>query len=74
MSDGMSDARNYGPSLSKHGPPILSREGIPAGWDGSPKGCWAQHPQTREICQLPSDGHIVHKRDDTTGTQLICWQ
>lgn len=29
MSDGMSDARDYGPSLRKHGPPILSRHGEP---------------------------------------------
>lgn len=29
MSDGMSDAKNYGPSLSKHGPPIVSRHGQP---------------------------------------------
>lgn len=29
MSDGMSDARDYGPSLSKHGPPIVSHEGKP---------------------------------------------
>lgn len=29
MSDGMSDARDYGPSLSKHGPPIVSKEGQP---------------------------------------------
>jgi hypothetical protein len=29
MSDGMSDARDYGPSLSKHGRPIVSNEGKP---------------------------------------------
>lgn len=29
MSDGMSDAKNYGPSLSKHGPPIISQNGKP---------------------------------------------
>lgn len=29
MSDGMSDARDYGPSLSKHGAPILSKHGKP---------------------------------------------
>lgn len=29
MSDGMSDGRNYGPFLSKHGPPIISRDGKP---------------------------------------------
>lgn len=29
MSDGMSDGRDYGPSLSKHGPPIVSKDGKP---------------------------------------------
>lgn len=29
MSDGMSDARDYGPSLSKHEPPLLSKNGEP---------------------------------------------
>ncbi len=75
MSDGMSDARNYGPSLSKHGPPLVCLEGrpLPAGWDGSPKGCWVQHPLTREICQLPPDGHKIHMRDDASGTRLLRW-
>jgi hypothetical protein len=53
---------------------ILASEPLPKKWDGSPKGCWEQHPKTREICQLPPDGHKVHKRDDSTGTQLISWQ
>jgi hypothetical protein len=29
MSDGMSDGRDYGPSLSKHGKPIISQNGKP---------------------------------------------
>jgi len=29
MSDGMSDARDYGPSLSKHGAPLISDKGKP---------------------------------------------
>lgn len=29
MSDGMSDGRDYGPSLSKHGAPLLSQDGKP---------------------------------------------
>lgn len=29
MSDGMSDARDYGPSLSKHGAPLVSDHGKP---------------------------------------------
>lgn len=29
MSDGMSDGKNYGPLLSKHGQPILSQDGKP---------------------------------------------
>jgi hypothetical protein len=29
MSDGMSDARDYGPSLSKHGAPLISDHGKP---------------------------------------------
>jgi len=28
MSDGMSDARDYGPSLSKHGPPLVVGRGL----------------------------------------------
>lgn len=30
MSDGMSDARDYGPTLSKHGPPMFSVRGQPS--------------------------------------------
>jgi hypothetical protein len=48
-------------------------EPLPKDWDGSPKGCWDQHPLTREICQLKPDGHTVHKRDDASGKQLLCW-
>ncbi len=51
----------------------LKSRALPATWDGSPKGCWAQHPKTREICQLAPDGHTVHERDDTNGTQLLRW-
>ncbi len=29
MGDGMSHGRDYGPSLSKHGAPIISRDGKP---------------------------------------------
>jgi hypothetical protein len=29
MSDGMSDGRDYGPSLSKHSPPVISKDGKP---------------------------------------------
>ncbi len=29
MGDGMSHGRDYGPFLSKHGPPIVSKEGKP---------------------------------------------
>jgi hypothetical protein len=48
-------------------------EPCPKDWDGSPKGCWDQHPLTREICQLKPDGHTTHKRDDASGKQLLCW-
>lgn len=37
MSDGMSDGRDYGPFLSKHGAPIVSQDGKPV---GSLPGCW----------------------------------
>ncbi len=46
---------------------------LPNKWDSSPKGCFAQHPMTREICQLPVDGHDVHQRLHPNGTELMCW-
>lgn len=51
----------------------LESRPLPAGWDGSPKGCWEQHPETRQICQLPPDGHTAHERDDATGVGLLRW-
>lgn len=33
MSDGMSDAKAYGPGLSKHGAPLVSLEGRPEKWE-----------------------------------------
>lgn len=74
MSDGMSDGKNYGPSLSKHARPIISREGKPINWNGSPKGCWNQHPLSGEICQLPPDGHKIHKREMMDHASLECWE
>lgn len=53
---------------------LLDPEPLPEHWNGSPKGCWDQHPRTREICQLPPDGHIIHKRDDAGRTQLMRWK
>lgn len=47
---------------------------LPDGWNDSPKGCWSPHPETREICELPQDGHKVHARKHPNGTQLECWR
>jgi hypothetical protein len=47
---------------------------LPKNWDESPKGCYSPHPQSRAICQLPADGHSVHKRKHPNGLQLECWQ
>jgi hypothetical protein len=45
----------------------------PKDWDESPKGCFSGHPKSRAICQLPPDGHEVHKRAHPNGTQLEFW-
>lgn len=42
-------------------------------WDESPKGCWIRHPISREICQLPLDGHQIHIRKHPNGVELECW-
>lgn len=44
------------------------------GWGESPKGCWAPHPYSREICQRPKDGHKIHKRRHPNGVHLECWR
>lgn len=46
MSDGMSDGRNYGPSLSKHGPPLVSRDGRPVKCNA----CGVEGVHPIEIC------------------------
>lgn len=48
-------------------------EGRPAKWDESPKGCWSPHPYSRAICQLPPDGHEVHKRLHGNKVELETW-
>lgn len=49
-------------------------EPAPAQWDERPKGCWdTPHPRTREICQLPPDGHKTHKRLHPNGKELETW-
>jgi hypothetical protein len=53
----------------------LTREPLPPTWDESPKGCWATHPLTRTICQLPiGDGHDLHKQKHPNGQEIECWQ
>jgi len=52
----------------------VTLEPLPEIWDERPKGCWNPHPGTREICQLPADGHEIHKRKHPNGTQLECWK
>lgn len=52
----------------------IKLERLPKKWDESPKGCWAPHPDSREICQLPADGHKIHKRRHPNGLQLECWK
>ncbi len=52
----------------------VTLEPLPEAWDERPKGCWNPHPGTREICQLPVDGHEIHKRKHPNGTQLECWK
>ena len=59
------------PELPK---PEVTAEPLPAGWDESPKGCYSPHPLSRAICQLPPDGHQVHKRLHPNGIELECWR
>lgn len=51
----------------------LKLQRLPKKWDESPKGCWNSHPFSREICQLPPDGHKIHKRKHPNGIELECW-
>lgn len=46
---------------------------LPENWDPRPKGCFAKHPQTGEICQLPQNDHVLHKRAHPNGVELECW-
>lgn len=52
---------------------MIKLEPLPKNWDESPKGCWAMHPQSRVICELPLDGHKVHKSKHPNGLELECW-
>lgn len=52
----------------------VKMEPLPKNWDESPKGCWAPHPDSREICQRPADGHKIHKRKHPNGLELECWK
>ena len=51
----------------------MRTEPLPEGWDDSPKGCWTAHPETRETCELPPDGHRTHKRKHPNGVEVECW-
>lgn len=52
----------------------VKTEALPKYWDEHPKGCYSPHPESREICQLPTgDGHQVHKRKHPDGRSLECW-
>lgn len=46
---------------------------LPKVWDPSPKGCWAGHPDSRDLCQRPADGHREHQRAHPNGRELECW-
>lgn len=52
----------------------VTSEPLPANWDESPKGCYSPHPGSREVCQLPGDGHELHKRKHANGQELECWR
>lgn len=51
----------------------IKLEPVPKDWDDRPKGCWVSHPLAREICQLPPDGHKIHKRRHPNCQFLECW-
>jgi len=52
----------------------VKSEPLPTNWDDSPKGCYSPHPGSRAICQLPPDGHSLHKRKHANGQELECWR
>jgi hypothetical protein len=54
--------------------PRTKTQPVPPGWDDSPKGCWSYHPQSRALCQLPQNGHKVHKRKHPNRAELECWR
>jgi len=62
------------PTVPQVSNPEVTQEPLPPDWDESPKGCWAPHPLTRTICQLPPDGHEVHKNKPSTATWIECWR
>lgn len=47
---------------------------LPENWDEKPKGCWVPHPESREICQRPDDGHTLHMLKHPNGLKLECWR